>query len=280
MASNNFFVKAISCVVLLTTSATAHSHGAVEDRLHTANHAIEHMPEKALNYVRRGRVFQDSGQWDKALQDFARALKVDPTHHEALYWKGRTLLKKGDPVQAQKIIHEYLIQKPHSPAGHRTIAQAYFQMGDLLKAADHYDQSINNDKKPSPQVYLERSQVLFNIKPIPAERISSGLVAAIQKNGKIITFIDLLISLNIQLNNYQEASLWIDKLPGNLNTTPHWILKKAEMEELQGNRQQTLILYQQALSSIKRLPKNKQNLPIFIDIRQKAEQGIKGAELK
>ena len=280
MAINNFLAKAIYFCVLLAVTTTVHSHGFVEDRLHRVNHAIEHAPEKASNYVRRGRIFHDAGQWDKALQDFTRALEVDPTYYEALYWKGASTLKKGNPIQAERIIHEYLSKNPQSPAGHRAIAQAYFQKGDLLKAADHYDQSINNNNKPSPQVYLERSQVLLNIKPIPAERISSGLVAAIQKHGEIITFVDLLISLNIQLNNYQEASLWIDKLPGNLNTTPHWILKKAEMEELQGNRQQALILYQQALSSIKRLPKNKQNLPIFIDIRQKVEQGIKGAELK
>lgn len=246
-------ILSLSVYVLLTVLLTPclYAHGLSHQRMHVLDHKIEDYPKDPTLYIRRGRIFQETKRWDEALFAFAKALQIDPTFYKAFYWQGNVFLRKGDYEQAEKALQKYLNQKPDSPAGHSAIAKVYTKLDDNLKAADHLDLAIKNDNNPPPQVYLERAQVLFKVHPIPDGRIYKGLNEAIKKHGSISTYLELLINLNINTKNYLQAIIWIDKLPANLNRTPRWLIKKAELEVLKGDPNNAIKFYQMSIKTIK-----------------------------
>ena len=269
-------ILSLSLYVLLTllSAPSLYAHGLSHQRMHTLDHEIERYPKDPTLYIRRGRIYQETKQWDDALFDFETALLIDPTFYKAFYWQGNTLLRKGDYEQAEKSLLKYLNKKPDSPSGHSAIAKVYIKLGNHLKAADHLDLAISNDNNPPPQVYLERAQVLFKVHPIPDGRINRGLNEAIKKHGSISTYLELFINLNINTKNYQQALVWIDKLPTNLKRTTRWLIKKAELEAQKGDQNNALKFYQMSIESIKNLPQHKQNLPVYVAMRKKAKRGI------
>jgi tetratricopeptide (TPR) repeat protein len=261
-------------LLLIITATPVYAHGLTHDRLQTLDHAIAHSPKEPALYLNRGRIYQDSGLWDDALLNYAQALQIDTDFNEAIYWQGKAYFQKGDYKKAEITLQKYLSREFHAPAGHRSIAKVYSRLGDNLKAAEHYDQAINNDQNPSPQIYLERTRTLLKIDPIPVKRINSGLVDAINRHGQIVTFLDLLIDLNIKTANYQEAIVWLEKLPTNLKNTPLWLTRKGAITAFSGHRNEAKKLFRMALEGIAALPEYKQNLPAFVIVRYQAEQGI------
>lgn len=259
--------------VIPVTSLLA--HGLSHQRMHVLDHKIIDYPQDPTLLIKRGQIFQETKQWNAALTDYTKALTIDPTFYKALYWQGFALQQKGQYERAKNKLQEFLTHNPSSPSGHNTLAKVYAQLNKNIKAADHYDQAINNDKSPPPQIYLERTHSLFKVSPIPAKRISNGLQDAIKQHGPVITYSELLIDLNIKIKNYQKAISWIEKLPENLQKSPQWLNKKAEVEKHAGNHKNARNLYQRCIKEISNMSPNKQNLPIFITFRQQAEKAIR-----
>ncbi len=272
----SFFIALVAYIILTTLPVTsALAHGLSHQRMHLLDHEIINYPQDPTLLIKRGQIFQETKQWNAALTDYTKALTIDPTFYKALYWQGYALQQKGKDKLAKKKLQQYLMHNPSSPSGHKTLAKVYAQLNKNIKAADHYDQAISNDKSPPPQIYLERAHSLFKVSPIPANRITKGLQGAIKQHGSVITYSELLIDLNIKTKKYQKAISWIEKLPENLQQSPQWLIKKAEVENLDGNNKNALNLYQRCIKEISNMSPNKQNLPIFVTFRQQAEKAIR-----
>ena len=59
-----------------------------------------------------GDVYLSLGDYDRAIENFARARRVDPSVAEAYYAKSRELARNGDAAQAQVTLEQALVLDP------------------------------------------------------------------------------------------------------------------------------------------------------------------------
>ncbi|MGR9105798.1 MAG: tetratricopeptide repeat protein [Gammaproteobacteria bacterium] len=260
---------------ILGLSQSVFGHGIAADRLHDLTHEIGHHPKQPGLYVARGRVHLDSGHWDAALADFEKSIRIDPGYLEALYWQGEALFGKGEYAAAERVLHRYLCQVPHSPAGHRLIAQVWTQLGEPLRAAKYFDLSIRHDANPPPQVYLDRAQILMKLDPLPLKRVLTGLNAGLERHEANVALIKMLIEVDLAVGDYPQAIMDLERIPSQLRDTPLWLNRRAEIEALRGRPNEAAKLYEASLDRIGSLPKLKQQLPAYLSVRAEAERGLR-----
>jgi tetratricopeptide (TPR) repeat protein len=88
----------------------------------------------AIHYE-RGHAFIRSGDLDRAIESFSKALRLNPNYADALIGRGVALSKKGDYQNAIADLSEALYLDPKS-------AKAYYYRGSILSAKGDYAGAI------------------------------------------------------------------------------------------------------------------------------------------
>jgi tetratricopeptide (TPR) repeat protein len=88
----------------------------------------------ALHYE-RGNAFFRSGDLNRAIESFSKALRLNPSYADALIGRGLALCKKGDYENAIADLSEALYLDPKS-------AKAYYYRGSILGTRGDYEGAI------------------------------------------------------------------------------------------------------------------------------------------
>ena len=95
---------------------------------------------KALN--NRGVTLNELGEAQKAIEEFDKALALEPNSIEALYNKGNALSESGRIEEALAAYDKTLAMQPNFPDGHNNRGRALQQLGRLEEAAAAYERAI------------------------------------------------------------------------------------------------------------------------------------------
>lgn len=87
-------------------------------------------------WISRGRHLRDGQQYGAAIQDFTRALVVNPGNPQALFDRAVAWVKTGDLQKAMLDCEESLVSRPS--------LEAYSLRGELWLQLDNLDQAIND----------------------------------------------------------------------------------------------------------------------------------------
>ena len=68
---------------------------------------------KLKRHVAAGRKFYNKRMYNRALEEFDKAVKIDPSNFRALYWRGRVYLKMGHYDKATADFKMVVKLKPH-----------------------------------------------------------------------------------------------------------------------------------------------------------------------
>lgn len=82
-----------------------------------------------------GRKFYNKSMYNRALQEFDRAVKIDPSNFRAYYWRGRVYLKMGYYDKATADFKTVVQLKPQ-------YARSYHNLGWLYHQKGKYEESI------------------------------------------------------------------------------------------------------------------------------------------
>lgn len=104
--------------------------------------ALKVDPKSAYAFNNRGLFYLDANQSTKALADFDAALLADPDYHPALSNRARTLLTLDRHDRALRDVNRAI---ELSPSGYyfKVKGQIYSQMGDHLQAVEAFDKAIS-----------------------------------------------------------------------------------------------------------------------------------------
>jgi tetratricopeptide (TPR) repeat protein len=86
-------------------------------------------------HYERGNAFIRSGDMDRAIESFSKALRLNPNYADALTGRGLALCKKGDYENAMADLSEALYFDPRS-------ANAYYYRGSIFSAQGNYSRAI------------------------------------------------------------------------------------------------------------------------------------------
>jgi tetratricopeptide (TPR) repeat protein len=131
-----------ACVVFLVFGPMAYltvkQIGVWKDNVRLWTYVIEKQPAgvpQAHNNL--GLTFNDMGRVDKALEEFEKALAVDPGFYEAYNNRGGALHKMGRPDKAIEDFDRAIVLNPQ-------YAEAYYNRGIAYGGAGMFDKSIES----------------------------------------------------------------------------------------------------------------------------------------
>ncbi len=93
----------------------------------------------------RGTMLADAGNYAKAQEEFAAALRADPRFVDAGYNLGVVLIAMGDPERAIAILGQVLKARPAEPLSEFALGKAHFDAGRVSDALTHFDRAVELD---------------------------------------------------------------------------------------------------------------------------------------
>lgn len=99
-------------------------------------------PNEATWYLHRGFAYAGKGQQQEALQEFEKALEVDPAQGEAMLQIGYLHAAMGDRDQALARYLQALEVKPENPYVLNNLGYEYYLRGDYPKACSYFEAAI------------------------------------------------------------------------------------------------------------------------------------------
>jgi tetratricopeptide (TPR) repeat protein len=109
--------------------------GRPEKAIDDFSRALDLNPGYVSAWYHRGLTYAGQGLWDKAVADFSRAVELDPTHVRAWYSRGEAHSRRGQWKQAVGDYSQALEHKKDYPEARRGRAAAHVALGRWHKAA-------------------------------------------------------------------------------------------------------------------------------------------------
>ena len=107
----------------------------------------ESNPENPWGHYMLGLSAWKSGETDRALSAFDRALQLDPTHRKSMFNSSRVLLQTGRAQEALERIEQALTQEPLSTEGLRLLGRARYELGQVDEAIEAYHRALVTDDR-------------------------------------------------------------------------------------------------------------------------------------
>ena len=97
---------------------------------------------KLKRHFTAGRKFYDKRMYNRALQEFDQAVKIDPSNFRAHYWRGRVYLKMGHYDKATADFKMVVKLKPHYVRPYLNLGWLYHQKGKYEESIQYLNKAI------------------------------------------------------------------------------------------------------------------------------------------
>ena len=130
---------------LLLQALLEHNHRNYEGAIEIYNRLLEHELRPVVEsviYAHRGMAFFGQRRHDHAIEDFSRALRLNPDNAKALYYRGVVYRVTGRSNEALRDLDECLRRDPYHFDGAFARAQLYYELGDYARALRDCDRAL------------------------------------------------------------------------------------------------------------------------------------------
>lgn len=97
---------------------------------------------KLKRHLTAGRKFYNKMMYNKALQEFDRAVKIDPSNFRAYYWRGRVYLKMGYYDKATADFKTVVQLKPQYVRAYHNLGWLYYRKGKYEESIQYLNKAI------------------------------------------------------------------------------------------------------------------------------------------
>ena len=100
---------------------------------------------KVKKYANRGLDFYKEGKFEESIEQFNKAIEINPEISELYRGLGGAYLKHGDYEKAIENFEKALSINPNSSNTYNGLGEAHYQIGDYDKAIEYFNEAINID---------------------------------------------------------------------------------------------------------------------------------------
>jgi len=204
---------------------------------------IEQDPYNAELYLRRGELHRQSSHFDAALADFDYVAALSPDDGTIHFHRGRLLLEAGEFPEAWLALDRFL----NSPPTERS-----------LSCESRQTKWIPN---PTPVMFVEHAQALAEAGGPWVEMAIQSLDDWNQKLGPLILLQSLAIDLEVEGQRYDAALVRIDQVLTEMARKEKWLVRRGEVLEMAGSKEEARVAYRDALKTIEALPSRLRQVP-------------------
>jgi len=90
------------------------SHEEADKAIASWTQKITASPEQAKGYIKRGELYFLIHEFDRAMEDFSKAISLDKNHDDAYYWRGMALGRQGFVKDGITDLTVYITRNPDS----------------------------------------------------------------------------------------------------------------------------------------------------------------------
>jgi tetratricopeptide (TPR) repeat protein len=106
-------------------------------------------PDGGLSHYVDGMNYQKTGQHQRAIDEFNKALRREPSNYKYLHAKAISEFKMRDNESSINSLNSLLKLKDDFAPAYVLLAQIYYQQGDYNKAAEFYDKAAIHEPDPN-----------------------------------------------------------------------------------------------------------------------------------
>jgi tetratricopeptide (TPR) repeat protein len=137
--------------------------------------------EEAKEYVMRGNLYAERGDYNRAIADFTQAIRLDPNNADAYFGRGYSYANKNDYDRAIGDYNEAIRLKPDDAAAYTNRGSAYAEKGDYDRAIADFTQYIRRIANLVEAANAANNRVLVST-------MNYMLVEAYDKRGRAYVF--------------------------------------------------------------------------------------------
>jgi len=259
-------------VTALFAPTSLYAHGDLNERIQVLTQAIQTNSANPELFLQRGELQWLHGQPQLAVDDFKRALDLNPTLSAASLGLARSFLDLGKSDEARTLLHIYLEAHPTDPEALLVRARALARLGDCRSSAADYTRALEAHSVPLPDIYLERANVLVDGGLI--NEALSSLDEGISKFGRSASLQMRAIELELIRKNPDAALRRLDALIDGAPRKEFLLWRRAAILEDAGRLRDARESYLAALAALRTLPPERQSVPAARDLDSKIRAAL------
>lgn len=124
--------------------------GDLDKAISDYNKAIEINPSFTETYSNRGNAYSDSGNFKKAVSDYNKAIELDPKFASAYTNRGNAYFRFGNYKEAVSDYNRALALNPVSVLTYNNRGQAYYALGDFNLAVSDFNKAAEIEPEYVP----------------------------------------------------------------------------------------------------------------------------------
>lgn len=261
----------------LAIAPPALAHVALDEQIGELTHRIQHQPNDATLYLRRGELHRIRREWDAAVSDYETARRIDPEMASVDLCLGRLLLETDRPAQARAALDRFLSRRPDHAEGLVFRARSQEMMGDHLAAAADLTRAIERSappERPRPEYYLDRARALMAAGEAHLDEALHGLDAGLERLGEPVTLVLSAIELEVKAGRYDAALARVDRIATRAARKEIWLGRRAEILELAGRLDEARRCHEQTLEAIESLPSARRGAAAVLELESSARASL------
>jgi serine/threonine-protein kinase len=115
----------------------------IEKAISNSQRALELNDRLVAVHITTGKVYRETGDFDKALAEFNEALNEDPSAIDAAYLIGEIYEAQGKITEAEEALTSVVNRRPGYWAGYSGLGGFYYRHGEFAKAAAQFQAMID-----------------------------------------------------------------------------------------------------------------------------------------
>ena len=240
-----------TCIALL--SSFAYAHEGLHEQIAAITAKIKRDPKNASLYLQRGELYRLHHEWSRAVADYDRAERLQPSLKIVDLARGKMLFESGRLQRAKLMLDRFLDQQPEHYDGLITRARVLAKLRKGSDAAQDFTRALSASSVPEPELYLERARVLADDEQHIDEALR-GLDEGIDKLGPVVTLQLAAIDLELRRKNYDAALTRLDQIAAQSERKEAWLVRRGEILKLAGRDDEARAAFNAALLAIESLP--------------------------
>lgn len=260
--------------VLALEPQSAHAHADLLIQIEEATRDIAKNPKDPELYLKRGELHRAHVEWEAAYADYERALALNPSMAEIELYRGRLFVESGWPLSAKACLDRFLARHPSHMNALIVRGRALVRLNLGLAAAQDFDRAIALAPEASPDLYVERAQVLTGEGPEHYAAAVRCLDDGIRKIGSLVTLQVFAIDIELKQQNFDGALERIDKIAEKSPRKETWLARRGEVLVQAGRPAEAAKAYKSALAALQTLPPTRRNVPAMVELERKIRREV------